>query len=212
MTYDHEFHQHGRGARDPRAERLRQRRGGFPGGPGFPPGFGPGFPGGGNPFGGNPFAHLRGAGPRGRRSKGDVRIAIIAILSDEATPSRNGYAIMKAIGEATEGGWNPSPGSVYPTLQQLVDEGLVAATGDGRSTEYALTDEGRAFAAEHAEQLADWAKGEAPSDATRAVFESAGKLMAALGQFRHGATDEQKQAAAAELDKARKAIYLILAE
>ena len=196
-------------------EEFRARRGGF--GPGFMPG-GPGF----DP---ETIAQLRrglrhagpafagfGPGPRGRRSKGDVRIAILAILNDPETPSRNGYAIMKAIAEATEGGWNPSPGSVYPTLQQLVDEGLVTATGDGRSTEYSLTDEGRAFAAEHAEQLAGWAKGEAPSDATRAVFESAGKLMAALGQFRHAATDEQKQAAAAELDKARKAIYLILAE
>jgi len=211
MTYDFDPH-HGRKA--DRADRIRRAaeararhpRGGF--GPEFfGPGFGHGFPAGGHGF--PPGFDRR--GPR-RRSKGDVRIAIIAILHDAETPSRNGYAIMKAIAEATEGGWSPSPGSVYPTLQQLVDEGLVTASGDGRSTEYSLTDEGRTFAAEHAEQLDGWAKGETPSDATRAVFESAGKLMAALGQFRHGATDEQKQAAAAELDKARKAIYLILAD
>ncbi len=173
-------------------------RGGHFGGAGFFPG-GPGF----DPRGGH--------GPR-RRAKGDVRIAIIAILSAPETASLNGYAIMKAIGEQTEGGWTPSPGSVYPTLQQLVDEGLVTATGDGRSTEYSLTDDGRAFAAEHAEQLAGWANLQVPSDATRALFESAGKLMAALGQFRHAASDEQKTAAAARLDEVRKAIYLILAE
>jgi len=212
----HEGRQHhDRFDRARRSEEFRARRG-------FGPGLGPAGAGmdpetiaqlrRGLPHGGAGLGPAFGPGRRARRSKGDVRIAILAILDDPETPRRNGYAIMKAISEATEGGWNPSPGSVYPTLQQLVDEGLVAAAGDGRSTEYSLTDEGRAFAAERAEQLANWARGEAPSGATRAVFESAGKLMAALGQFRVAATDEQKQAAAAELDKARKAIYLILAE
>jgi len=218
MTYDFEDHRGGR--RADRAERLRQaaehrarhpRFGGF--GPGFGPDGGPwarhGFAPGGPGFPG--FDPHAARGPR-RRSKGDVRIAIIAILHDPQTPSRNGYAIMKAIAEATEGGWAPSPGSVYPTLQQLVDEGLVTANGDGRSTEYSLTEEGRSFAAEHEEQLANWARGEAPSDATRALFESAGKLMAGLAQFRFSATDAQKAAATAKLDEVRKAIYLILAE
>lgn len=226
MTYDDNRLPGRDGRNDPLHEERRNRRAGF--GPGMVDGeplrgrrgFGPGGVG----FDPEMIAQLRrgfrhggpgfeGFGPgRQRRQKGDIRIAIIAVLDDAEAPSRNGYAIMKAIGEATGGVWQPSPGSVYPTLQQLVDEGLVTATGDGRSTEYSLTDEGRAFAAEHAELLGSWAKTEAPSDATRALFESAGKLMAALGQFRHTATDEQKVAATAQLDAARKAIYLILAE
>ncbi|MBO9578475.1 MAG: PadR family transcriptional regulator [Microbacteriaceae bacterium] len=165
------------------------------------PGFGrggefPGFP---------PF------GPR-RRPKGDVRAAILAILAADGVEAVNGYGIMKAIGEQTEGAWTPSPGSVYPTLQQLVDEGLIAPTGEGRKTEYALTEEGRAYTAEHAEELASWATAQRPSDAARALMESAGRLMAVLGQFRHAATDAQRAAAAEQLDATRKALYLILAE
>jgi len=214
MTYDFDPHHGHKADRADRLRRAAEARARHPRGGFGPEAFGPGFGHGGHGFipGGPGFPPgFDRRGPR-RRSKGDVRIAIIAVLNDPETPSRNGYSIMKAIGEATEGGWNPSPGSVYPTLQQLVDEGLVVANGDGRSTEYSLSEDGRTFAEEHAEQLAGWAQGETPSDATRAVFESAGKLMAALGQFRHGANDEQKRAAAAELDKARKAIYLILAE
>ena len=83
--------------------------GGF--GPGFGPGFGRGFEG------------------RGRASKGDVRSAILSLLSEG---SSNGYGLIKAIAEKTGGAWRPSPGSVYPTLQQLVDEELIEATGFGR--------------------------------------------------------------------------------
>ena len=86
------------------------------GGPGFG-GFGPGF------------------GPRGpqRASRGDVRSAILSLLSE--APS-NGYGLIKAIAERTNGVWRPSPGSVYPTLQQLVDEELIVSRGDGRKTEF----------------------------------------------------------------------------
>ncbi len=189
----------------------RRRRGEFPGQ--FPGGFGPGFPGCG-PRGARfaaQFAEAGGHGPH-RRPKGDVRAAIISLLSEEGTTGLNGYGIMKAIGEKTEGAWNPSPGSVYPTLQQLVDEGLVAATGDGRTTEYALTDEGRAYTAEHAEELGAWANGPRPSDASRELMQNAGRLMAVLGQFRFAASDEQRKAAAEKLEETRKALYLILAE
>jgi len=152
-------------------------------------------------------------GPRGhRRPKGDVRAAILSLLAAEETASLNGYAIMKAINERTEGAWNPSPGSVYPTLQQLVDEGLIEARGEGRGTEYGLTDTGREYAQENAADLGAWADGPRPSDANRALFEAGGKLMAVLGQYRFAATDAQREAAAAKLEETRKALYLILAD
>jgi len=165
------------------------------------------------PFMGGPAGrHPMHGGPRRRRAKGDIRIAILAILSAPETRETNGYGIMRAIGEATEGAWTPSPGSVYPTLQQLVDEGLIEPDGAGRGTVYRLSDEGRAYAEEHAETLAGWARAERPSDATRAMWDSAGRLMQVLGQYRHGATDSQLTQAAAKLDEVRKALYLILAE
>ncbi|SFR87618.1 transcriptional regulator, PadR family [Agromyces sp. CF514] len=167
--------------------------GDFPGGPGGPGfGFGPG-----------------GRGGR-RRSKGDVRAAILSLLAEN--PS-NGYAIIKAVADKTEGAWRPSPGSVYPTLQQLVDEGLIVAVGEGRKTEFQLTDDGRAYVAEHEDEIAGaWASVPKPSESATELFQAVGRLMGVVGQFRHGATDEQRAAATAKLDETRKALYLILAE
>ena len=79
-------------------------------------------------------------GPRVKR--GDVRAAALALLAEEP---RNGYQIIQGIGERSGGVWRPSPGSVYPALQQLEDEGLVQAeTPEGGRRRYALTGEGRA--------------------------------------------------------------------
>src|SRR5689334_9904155 len=112
-------------------------------GPPNPPGE---FPFRGNPFPGNPFAGFGGgwANPGGRHHggrarKGDVRSVILILLAEG--PS-NGYGLIKSIATKTAGMWRPSPGSVYPTLQQLVDEGLIRPTGAGPRTEFELTDEG----------------------------------------------------------------------
>jgi len=155
---------------------------------------------------------MRGRAGGRRRSKGDIRLAIIALLAESDAPAYNGYGLMRAIGERTEGAWRPSPGSVYPTLQQLVDEGLVTAKGDGRSTEYELSAEGRAYADEHTEEIAGWDAGPRPSDASRELMESIGRLMSVVGQYREAATDAQRTAAAGKIDELRKALYLILAE
>src|SRR5579862_5314173 len=94
--------------------------GGFPFGGGFGPGWGP-----------------RGGWRKARR--GDIRTAALLLLAEEP---RNGYEIMQLVEERSEGGWRPSPGSVYPALSQLEDEGLIA-TGEqeGRKL-YTLTDAG----------------------------------------------------------------------
>ncbi|WP_354475985.1 PadR family transcriptional regulator [Marisediminicola sp. UYEF4] len=178
------------------------------GGPrGFGPDFSAGFPGPGfgRGFGG-------GFGPRGprRANKGDIRSVILSLLADG--PS-NGYGLIKAIAERTGGAWRPSPGSVYPTLQQLVDEELIVSTGDGRKTEFDLTDAGRAHVAERAAELKSaWDATPVPSEASKTFFESVGNLMGVVHQFRSAATDEQKTAAAKQLDETRKALYRILAE
>src|SRR5215212_1653574 len=111
------------------------RRGGRHGGPQF------GFPGFGPP-----------RGPRARR--GDVRIALLVLLAEEP---RNGYQLMQEIEQRSDGAWRPSPGSVYPALQQLEDEGLVRTNqADGRRV-YELTEAGRAHVEEHRTELgAPW--------------------------------------------------------
>jgi DNA-binding PadR family transcriptional regulator len=182
--------------------------GGFPAGPGFErgfggAGFGGGFPGG---FGGPGF------GPRGQRraSKGDIRSVILSLLAEG--PS-NGYGLIKAIAEKTGGAWRPSPGSVYPTLQQLVDEDLIVSKGDGRKTEFELTDAGTTYVAEHADDFSKaWEATPGRSETAGEFMESVGKLMGVVHQFRHSATDAQRKAAVEKIDDARRALYLILAE
>lgn len=202
-------------------------RGFGPGGPG--PGFGPeGIgpdlgPGGigpdfgpeGAPWHGfGPGPHVPGPhapGPHGRRRrpKGAIREAVLSLLTDGPA---NGYGLMRRIAERTEGAWTPSPGSVYPTLAQLVDEGLISATSAEKGTDFVLTEEGRQYAATHAEALeqvwTDPMRG-APSHA--ALRDSALALMSAMRQFRF-ATDDQRQRAAQQLDEARRALHRILAE
>ena len=79
-------------------------------------------------------------GPGRRAGRGDIRAAILALLAEEPM---HGYQIIQVISERSGGNWTPSPGSVYPTLQQLEDEGLIepAASESGRRV-FALTDAG----------------------------------------------------------------------
>jgi DNA-binding PadR family transcriptional regulator len=92
-----------------------------------------------------------------------VRTAIIDVLAGD---EMNGYQLIQEIAERTGGAWKPSPGSVYPTVQQLEDEGLVEGREvDGRRL-LRLTDAGRTYVEEHADEMAaTWAGFEAPGDA-----------------------------------------------
>jgi DNA-binding PadR family transcriptional regulator len=205
--HDHSFESGFGDRRMPRdfAARAAGFGAGFPGS-GFPGGRGHGGPGFGGDFG-------RGFGPRGgggRAGRGDIRAAILSLLGD--APS-NGYGLIKAIAEKTNGAWRPSPGSVYPTLQQLVDEELITSVGEGRRTEFELTDAGKAYLVEHETEIAQaWAATPGRSSADAAFHESVGKLMGVVGQFRIGTTDAQRTAAVEKLDEARRALYLILAD
>ncbi|MCA5923313.1 MULTISPECIES: PadR family transcriptional regulator [Curtobacterium] len=207
----HDDHDTGRHPRGPRFGGARQHHGaGFPGrdrgdhdhggrgfgGRGFGPGFGPGF--GGPGFG------------RERRRRGDVRLAILGLLAEGP---QNGYAVIKTIAERTGGAWKPSPGSVYPTLQQLVDEDLVVSSGDGRKTLFELTDAGKAETEDKADEIAAALDG-APGipDAQREFFEALRKTMGVLQMYRTTATEEQAKAATAKVDQLRKDLLQILAD
>ena len=175
-------------------------------------------------YGGRGFGHggpggrgFGGFGPRGfmppgppRKRRGDVRTAILSLLSD--SPS-NGYGLIKSIAERSGGTWNPSPGSVYPTLQQLVDEELIETIGEGRQTQFGLSEAGRTYVAEHSEEIANvWQSSAERVQADAGMHESVAKLMGVVHQFRFAATDEQRAKAAAALDEARRTLYTILAD
>src|ERR687895_451717 len=106
----------------------------------------------GGPFG---FGPPRGPFARGGRARrGDVRAALLALLAEEP---RNGYQLMQEIERRSEGVWRPSPGSVYPALQQLEDEGLVRSDETEGRKLFHLTDPGRRAAGEAAPGGARWA-------------------------------------------------------
>jgi len=179
------------------ADRSRRRAAGF--GPGFGPGGPPrGFPG-------------RG-GRRGRRTpRGDVRSAVLALVAERP---RHGYEIIQEIGERTGGVWRPSPGSIYPTVSQLEDEGLVRTEKvEGRRVIH-LTEAGTRHVEEHRAELdAVWdAVSRDVDDDAAALWEQLSQLHAATHQVMSAGTSEQITAAGAALAEARKTIYRLLAE
>ena len=201
---------------DPRER--REHRGGprmrmrMRGGPGPGPG-----PWGGGPFEfgmrGGPFGpkQFRVRGPRVRR--GDVRAAILDLLA-EGQPW-NGYQIIQEIGARTQGVWRPSAGSVYPALQQLEDEALIRAesTGEDRRRMYTLTEEGRAYVEEHADELrASWAAVTGSvDDADVQLGRTVKQVMVAVHQVAQAGSAAQVQQAGKILADTRRALYRILA-
>jgi len=152
-------------------------------------------------------------GPRGfggRARKGDVRSAILSLLSEGPT---NGYGLIKAIQAKTEGAWRASPGSVYPTLQQLVDEGLIAPTSEGARAEYTLTDEGRSYVEEHQDEIAAaWTQSRNPWKEQGDLLTAARKLAGVVRQVSAEGTTEQRASASAKLDDLRRELYRMLGE
>jgi DNA-binding PadR family transcriptional regulator len=181
--------------------------------------FGPAGPGGPGPFGrgGGPFMQPLfggmppGFGRRHKARRGDVRTAALLLLSEEP---RNGYQIMQELEERSEGMWRPSPGSVYPALQQLEDEGLIRSEeAEGRRL-YHLTDAGRAFVAERPDdQPAPW---EIFTDSLSDQHAETGALMRDVGmafvQVLNAGSEAQVAEAAKVLAETRRALYRILAD
>lgn len=170
--------------------------------PGFPPGpFGPGL------FGPGPMPP--GAAPKVR--KGDVRAAVLALLAEGP---RNGYQIIQEIAERSHGIWRPSPGSVYPALQQLEDEGLIRAEEETGRRTYRLTEEGRAHVAGNREEFAEpWAAvAESVSEELVDLRVLFAQLGMALRQVVEAGTPGQHNRARRILADARRSLYRLLAD
>lgn len=180
---------------------------GFHGGPGGPGG--PGMPGMPGEFGPWARGYRRRGG--GRAKRGNVRAAALALLAEE---SMNGYQIIQQISERSGGLWQPSPGSVYPALAQLEDENLIAlqdAAGGRRA--YELTENGRAYATEHADELnAPWSAMAGAASAAYDMRKLVHQVHLAATQVISAGTDEQVNQARKVLTQARRALYRILAD
>jgi DNA-binding PadR family transcriptional regulator len=147
----------------------------------------------------------------GRMRRGDIRTALLAILAED---SGHGYDLIQRLEEKTEGAWRPSPGSVYPTLQLLEDEGLARSGERNGKRVYELTDEGRAEATRRVEEA-----GGTP-------WEIAGRNDTGVGEFRNAVrqlviaskqivmsgNQEQVEKMLEILKRARMEIYTMLAD
>jgi DNA-binding PadR family transcriptional regulator len=175
-------------------------------GPGRGP-FGPFGPFGDGPFGDDPFG-----GPPRRQRRGDIRLALLELLAEQP---RHGYDLIKELERRFGGFYRPSPGSVYPTLQLLEDEGhLTSATVEGKRT-YTITDSGRRILDERGPDQ----RGPGHHHGPPAGREDLGELRESVGALvgvvmqaaRHG-TPEQVRAMKAALDRARREIHASLSE
>ena len=200
------FHQQRREARREFREHLRDHDAGFGPGRGFEFGFDPR---GGFGFGFGPGARGGRRGGRGRGRRGDVRAAILKLLAERPM---HGYEMIQEIAERTQNLWRPSPGSVYPTLQLLVDEGLlVARESEGSKKLFELTDDGRA-AAEKIE-TPPWETIADDVEPGHVNLRSAvAQLMGAVAQGAYAASPEQQERIVDIVNNARREIYGILGE
>ena len=150
-------------------------------------------------------------GRRRRMGRGDVRAALLVLLEEEPL---TGYGLMEEIERRSGGAWRPSPGSVYPALQLLEDDGLVRAEETEGRKPFALTDAGRTYVAEHRERLGEpWTKSAEGVGEDRLELRG---LVRGIGAavFQVAAAGDPAQVARATelLAETRRGLYRILAD
>jgi DNA-binding PadR family transcriptional regulator len=152
----------------------------------------------------------RGFGRGGRARRGDVRLALLRLLAEEPA---NGYQLMQTIEERSGGRWRPSPGSVYPTIAQLEDEGLIRSIESDGSRQLQITDAGRAHLETRAGEPDPWA---ADDEAGEDALTQLGPVIVGLGkaawQVASVGTVGQRARALELLAETQRGLYRILAE
>ena len=140
--------------------------------------------------------------------RGDVRAAILALIDDRPM---HGYEMIKELEDRSGGLWRPSAGSIYPTLQLLEDEGLIAGTESDGKRRFELTDAGREERSKSTD--APWEAMRSEAGTGQLAFRrSLGQLVNAVKQAPAAADDAQLERIREALDEARRTIYAVLAE
>jgi DNA-binding PadR family transcriptional regulator len=136
---------------------------------------------------------------------------VLALLAEQPM---HGYELIQQIIERSGGVWRPSPGSVYPALQMLEDQGLVVGeTTDGRKV-FHLTDAGKAHVEQHNEEIkTSWSTVAGSVDnAVMELRDLIGQVGGALQQVAHVGNESQIGAAREVLINTRRQLYRILAD
>jgi DNA-binding PadR family transcriptional regulator len=149
----------------------------------------------------------------GRRFKrGILKFVLLKLLADE---SRHGYELMR---ELRRRGWPGGPGSIYPILAALEEEGLIAGRDEGERRTYEATDKGREHLREHAVNFGSFFEKDGDEEETAenethgALRESAGRLMQAVAQVGPSSKAETIERVRDLLDRTRREIYTLLAQ
>ena len=144
---------------------------------------------------------------RRRMRRGDIRTAVLAVLAEQP---RHGYEVIQALEDKTGGAWRPSPGSVYPTLQLLEDEGLARSSEREGKKVYELTETGQEEARSRVEEAGGppWAGADNGGSLRGAMMQ----LLVAARQVGGAGTPAQVERAVAIVTDARKQLYRLLAE
>jgi DNA-binding PadR family transcriptional regulator len=147
----------------------------------------------------------------GRMRRGDIRTAVLAVLAEEPG---HGYDVIQRLEEKTAGAWRPSPGSVYPTLQLLEDEGLVRSVERDSKRVYEITDLGRDEATRRVDEAGGtpWDLAGRDDDRIGELRDAIRQLLIAAKQVSASNDSKGLERTIAILKRARKEIYTMLAE
>ena len=148
----------------------------------------------------HPFAAFA-FGRRGRFFEaGEIRLAVLSLISEGP---KHGYQLMKELQERSNGVYRASAGSVYPTLQQLEDEGMIEAEVQSGRRIYRITAAGKAELEkeaatvreiwQRAEQCEDW--GEFASPNAFSIYSALGSLVksSVKAAGKHGMGDRVRE-------------------
>ncbi|MCB0976977.1 MAG: helix-turn-helix transcriptional regulator [Acidimicrobiales bacterium] len=155
---------------------------------------------------GGPWGPPRGRGGGRRARRGDVKVALLALLSERPM---HGYEMIGELSDRTNGIWSPSPGSVYPTLQLLEEEGLINSEEVDGKRRFSLTDEGRSRLAE-ADEKAPWERFVGAAEEL-ALADALRGLMPAVKQVMEVGSPAQQESVTALLVETRRKVYEVLA-
>ena len=146
-----------------------------------------------------------------RTRRGDIRRALLSALREGPA---HGYEIMQRLESRSGGIWRPSPGSVYPTLQMLEDEGLVRSEQRDGTRVYELTEAGQkeAEASESEGHRAPWDVPAEEGDHALALKAAIVQMHMAARQLATAGSAEQVQRGVEVINRARSELYQILAE
>jgi len=165
----------------------------------------------GGPFEGDPFDEDEGGRQRHRR--GDIKYALLELLAEQP---RHGYDLIKELEQRYAGFYRPSPGSVYPTLQLLEDEGhLTSEQVEGKRI-YTITESGRQLLAERQRQAGEEGprrsgfRGRGANPDLEALRQSGMAMVSGLMQVARHGSPAQVRAVMAVIESTRREIYAIL--